>query len=451
MRAAQVQGLPVGRLIVGFTALAGSLRRARRHVRGRRGAGQRQRLARRGLRLSPASSSPSSPGTIRSPSFRSRSCFGGIDASGGLIQRRMDLPDATVLVLQGIALRRHPVQRDASTAASRSSIPICGRGAPDGRRPTSACGACRSPSSAAPSASRRPSSSSRSARRITENSGRINLGLEGTLVLRRDDRLCGRRHDRLALARRARGRRRRRAASACSTAGSANFPKVNDIAIGIALMLFGIGPRLLLRQALHPAVGAATCRPSRSAAGPAIPQVQAALKINPLFLVGVALAVVPVVGVQATRAAGLIVRMSATVRDAGARHGRLGSTRCASSRPRVGGFLAGVGGAFLSLYYPGSWSEGLSSGQGLMAVALVIFARWNPLGCFARGAAVRRRRRARPGAAIGRRHAGLLLVQRRALHPDASHHDRHLVARAARCRRARRTVDHQMSHRERMH
>jgi simple sugar transport system permease protein len=28
--------------------------------------------------------------------------LGGITASGGLIQRRMDLPDATVLVLQGI-------------------------------------------------------------------------------------------------------------------------------------------------------------------------------------------------------------------------------------------------------------------------------------------------------------------------------------------------------------
>lgn len=45
--------------------------------------------------------------------------------------------------------------------------------------------------------------------------------------------------------------------------------------------------------------------------------------------------------------------------------------------------LAGVGGAFLSLSYPGSWNEGLSSGQGLMAVALVIFARWDPLGCVA--------------------------------------------------------------------
>ena len=28
--------------------------------------------------------------------------LGGIEASGGLIQRRMDLPDATVLVLQGM-------------------------------------------------------------------------------------------------------------------------------------------------------------------------------------------------------------------------------------------------------------------------------------------------------------------------------------------------------------
>ena len=47
----------------------------------------------------------------------------------------------------------------------------------------------------------------------------------------------------------------------------------------------------------------------------------------------------------------------------------------------VGGFLAGVGGSFLSLYYPGIWNEDLSSGQGLMAVALVIFARWNPMLC----------------------------------------------------------------------
>jgi simple sugar transport system permease protein len=47
----------------------------------------------------------------------------------------------------------------------------------------------------------------------------------------------------------------------------------------------------------------------------------------------------------------------------------------------AGSFLAGIGGACLSLYYPGIWSESISSGQGLMAVALVIFARWNPIQC----------------------------------------------------------------------
>src|SRR6185295_4238249 len=30
----------------------------------------------------------------------------------------------------------------------------------------------------------------------------------------------------------------------------------------------------------------------------------------------------------------------------------------------------------------GNWNEGLSSGQGLMAIALVIFARWSPMRCF---------------------------------------------------------------------
>jgi simple sugar transport system permease protein len=47
----------------------------------------------------------------------------------------------------------------------------------------------------------------------------------------------------------------------------------------------------------------------------------------------------------------------------------------------IGSFLAGIGGASLSLYYPGVWTERISSGQGLMAVALVIFARWNPMQC----------------------------------------------------------------------
>ena len=47
----------------------------------------------------------------------------------------------------------------------------------------------------------------------------------------------------------------------------------------------------------------------------------------------------------------------------------------------AGGAIAGLGGASLTLFYPGSWNEGISSGQGLIAVALVIFARWSPWRC----------------------------------------------------------------------
>ncbi len=43
-----------------------------------------------------------------------------------------------------------------------------------------------------------------------------------------------------------------------------------------------------------------------------------------------------------------------------------------------GGFLMGLGGAYLSLAYTHLWTNGLSSGRGWIAVALVIFAFWKP-------------------------------------------------------------------------
>jgi simple sugar transport system permease protein len=45
----------------------------------------------------------------------------------------------------------------------------------------------------------------------------------------------------------------------------------------------------------------------------------------------------------------------------------------------VGGALAGVGGAYLSLAYTTMWIEQMSGGRGWIALALVVFAGWNPL------------------------------------------------------------------------
>lgn len=44
----------------------------------------------------------------------------------------------------------------------------------------------------------------------------------------------------------------------------------------------------------------------------------------------------------------------------------------------IGGALCGIGGAYLSLVYIPAWQENVTAGRGWIAVALVIFAAWNP-------------------------------------------------------------------------
>lgn len=50
-----------------------------------------------------------------------------------------------------------------------------------------------------------------------------------------------------------------------------------------------------------------------------------------------------------------------------------------------GGMMAGLGGAYLSLAYAPSWLENMTAGRGWIAVALVIFATWNPWKAFLGG------------------------------------------------------------------
>lgn len=49
----------------------------------------------------------------------------------------------------------------------------------------------------------------------------------------------------------------------------------------------------------------------------------------------------------------------------------------------AGGMLAGLGGASLSLAYTPGWKEGMTGGQGWIAIAMVIFSGWRPLGAAA--------------------------------------------------------------------
>jgi simple sugar transport system permease protein len=212
---------------------------------------------------------------------------------------------------------------------------------------------------------------------ITERSGRINLGLEGTLVL---SAMSAYGISYLSgspwlgvLAAGLTG-----AVFGALHAGICSLPRVNDVAVGIALMLFGVGLAFYLGK---PLIEPTAPRLQAIDFGfwSNIPQVRSVLQINVLFIIGVILAPILLWALRTTRW-GLLVRTAGESADAARAMGysvnliRLGATM-------FGGFLTGIGGSFLSLFYPGSWNEGLSSGQGITAVALVIFARWDPMLC----------------------------------------------------------------------
>ncbi|MBL8347442.1 MAG: ABC transporter permease [Rubrivivax sp.] len=212
---------------------------------------------------------------------------------------------------------------------------------------------------------------------LTEKAGRINLGLEGVLVFSAmagfaGSYLTGHWWAGVLLA----------GASGAVIAALhglvSSLPRVNDIAAGIAIMLLGAGLAFYLGKPL--------IQPQAEQI-PALPlgvwsssqKVAAALDVNVLFPIGVVLALALAWALRNT-GWGLKVRMVGDSADAARALGTsVAGVRIAATT--AGGFIAGLGGASLSLYYPGSWNEGLSSGQGLIAVALVIFARWHPVRC----------------------------------------------------------------------
>lgn len=213
---------------------------------------------------------------------------------------------------------------------------------------------------------------------LTERSGRINLGLEGTLVLgaiagyaisfQTGDPFVG--------------------VMAAAFTGAlfgllhgwvCKYRGVNDLAMGIAMMLLGLGLAFFFGKAyIQPVAPKLPYIPFGWWSD--APQVRTALQINVLFLIGIALAIAMAWMFRHTRY-GLTIRIVGDSSDA-ARALGMNIDRVRLLSTAAGGAMAGVGGAYLSLVYPGSWNEGISSGQGLMAVALVLFARWDPIKCF---------------------------------------------------------------------
>ena len=262
-RACRSRRLIVDRAFLGGAAagLAGAVEVAAVH-------GTRQRVADRRLRLRGHPGGVHRARRTRSAIIPVAMLLGGIGASGGLLQRRLDLPDAAVIVLQGIAVPGDPRQRDALRPALRFARAEGGRrerrSAGVGRAARVLGGAIRVST---------PFLFVSLGECLTEKSGRINLGLEGTLVMGAMSRL-------------------RRLVPDAARPGSACWRRACGVVLG-ALHALAVQPparqrhrgrhradavrhraRVLPGQAADPAHGAAPAGDLRSAGGATSPQVR---------------------------------------------------------------------------------------------------------------------------------------------------------------------------------
>ena len=214
---------------------------------------------------------------------------------------------------------------------------------------------------------------------LTEKSGKINLGMEGVLLMGTMTAfavsdLSG--SPWLGVM----------AAAAVGMALGAMHawltqqPAVSDVAAGIAMIIFGSGLAFFFGKRFVAPM--APQLPLIDLGGWShVAAVQSALRVSPLFFIGIALAFL-LHWIFTRTSWGLKVRAAGDDPQAARALGiNVNAVRFIAIA--IGGALAAVGGAHLTLYFPGIWSEGISGGQGLMAVALVIFAKWSPRRCLA--------------------------------------------------------------------
>src|SRR6202051_2459758 len=134
---------------------------------------------------------------------------------------------------------------------------------------------------------------------LTEKSGRVNLGLEGTLVLGAMVAYALSYHTGSPWI----------GILAAGVAGSVlgamhgaicKLPKVNDVAVGIAMMLFGTGVAFFFgKPYIQPTAPRLPSLPCGGWSGDL--KLRSALDINPLFFVGIAMAIVMAWALRNTR------------------------------------------------------------------------------------------------------------------------------------------------------
>ena len=154
--------------------------------------------------------------------------------------------------------------------------------------------------------------------------------------------------------------------------------RVNQVLSGLALTLLGMGLTSFLGR---PLIGAAPGVRLRALPVPGLAEIPV---IGDIFfrqsiLAYMAYLLVPLCWFWLFRTgAGLKIR--ATGEDAAAVDAAgIDVFRLRYICTVIGGLGAGLAGAYLSLSYTPGWKESMTGGQGWVAIAMVIFATWNPL------------------------------------------------------------------------
>lgn len=216
---------------------------------------------------------------------------------------------------------------------------------------------------------------------VTERSGIINIGLEGSIIAGALGSVIGATHGGVwagfALG------------AVCGVAVSAIFAlfavilRADQIISGTAVTLLALGGTGTLYRILYGSAGAALNTPSLDPAPipllSQIPLIGQALFAQP-SITYVLYVLIPAVTWWMFRThAGLGLRAIGE-NPAAAIAAGVHARRVQFIAVLFGGLLGGVSGATLVLAQAGTFVEGMSAGRGFIAIAIVVLGRWNPVG-----------------------------------------------------------------------
>ncbi|HXT18097.1 MAG TPA: ABC transporter permease [Gemmatimonadaceae bacterium] len=161
------------------------------------------------------------------------------------------------------------------------------------------------------------------------------------------------------------------------------FLRTDQIITGTAITLLAVGGTGALYRSLYGAAGAAlslpTTGPIRVPGFASIPVLGIGFFNQPIVTY-VAYAAIPLLWFWMYRThAGLGLRAIGESRQAAAAAG-LRVDRARFAAVLFGGVMGGVAGATLVLAQTGTFAENMSAGRGFIAIAIVVLARWHPVG-----------------------------------------------------------------------